>query len=198
MIYEVVIATKKDDKDNKAPIGIYFKDNKIIMHLFYGSHTYYNLLTENYFSVNVVHPIELVKAVLEDEDDYLYYNNKIKSKIPYLKNSYYVIFCKVISRKFIEKNDIFGKSKMMIVEGEEIDRVYLNNLPKPYNRADGLLVEMAVIYSRLTNKNVKLNEKDKKKFINDLNKYFSIIKKVGSLEHKKLAEIMLKEIYNLK
>lgn len=159
MISEVVVTTRKNNRDNKAPIGVYFKDKKVIMHLFSGSHTYENLLTEDYFSVNVVPPIEIAKAVLDDEDDYLYYND-----IPYLKSSYYAIFYKVIERKFVDREDKFGKNRLMILEGEEIKRIYLNNIPKPYNRADGLLVEIAVIYSRLANKNIKINEDDKKRW----------------------------------
>ncbi|XRO76203.1 DUF447 domain-containing protein [Methanocaldococcus sp. 10A] len=186
MINEVVVATRKNDKDNKAPIGVYFKDKKVIMHLFSGSHTYENLLNESYFSVNVVPPIEIAKAVLDDNDEYLYYNN-----IPYLKNSYYVIFYKVIKREFVYREDKFGKNRLMIIEGEEIKRIYLNNIPKPYNRADGLLVEMAVIYSRLANKSIKIDENEKKNMLEEMKKYFSIIKKVGNKEHKKLAETML-------
>ncbi|XRO75932.1 DUF447 domain-containing protein [Methanocaldococcus sp. 28A] len=191
MINEVVVATRRNDKDNKAPIGVYFKDKKVIMHLFSGSHTYENLLTEDYFSVNVVPPIEITKAVLDDNDEYLYYNN-----IPYLKNSYYVILYKVIKREFVDREDKFGKNKLMILEGEEIDRIYLNNIPQPYNRADGLLVEMAVIYSRLINKSIKIDENEKKNMLEDMKKYFSIIKKVGNKEHKQLAETMLNMLLN--
>jgi len=189
MINEVVVATRKNSRDNKAPIGVYFKDKKVIMHLFFGSHTYDNLLTEDYFSVNVVPPIEIAKAVLDDEDNYLYYKN-----IPYLKSSYYAIFYKVVKREFVDRDDKFGKSRLMIVEGEEINRVYLNDIPKPYNRADGLLVEIAVIYSRLANKNIKIDENDKKEMTNDIKKYFLIIKKVGGREHKQLAETMLRNL----
>ncbi|AIJ05423.1 hypothetical protein JH146_0574 [Methanocaldococcus bathoardescens] len=189
MINEVVVATRKNNRDNKAPIGVYFKDKKVIMHLFFGSHTYENLLTEDYFSVNIVPPIEIAKAVLDDNDEYLYYDN-----IPYLKNSYYTIFYKVVKREFVERDDKFGKNRLMIVEGEEIKRIYLDKVPKPYNRADGLLVEMAVIYSRLANKNIKIDEDDKKEMEKEMKKYFSIIKKVGGREHKQLAEIMLRNL----
>jgi hypothetical protein len=189
MINEVVIATRKNNRDNKAPIGVYFKDKKVIMHLFYGSHTYENLSTEDYFSANVVSPIEIAKAVLEDEDEYLYYKG-----IPYLKNSHYAIFYKVVKREFVDREDNFGKNILMIIEGEEIGKIYLNNTPKPYNRADGLLVEMAVIYSRLSNKDINVDENSKKEMIKDIRKYFLIIKKVGSREHKQLAETMLRNL----
>ena len=96
MINEVVVATRKNNRDNKAPIGVYFKDKKVIMHLFSGSHTYENLLTEDYFSVNVVPPIEIAKAVLDDEDEYLYYEG-----IPYLKNSHYAIYYKLLKENLL-------------------------------------------------------------------------------------------------
>jgi hypothetical protein len=53
---------------------------------------------------------------------------------------------------------------------------------------------MAVIYSRLANKNIKIDEDDKKEMEKEMKKYFSIIKKVGGREHKQLAETMLRNL----
>ncbi|ENN95703.1 hypothetical protein J422_06441 [Methanocaldococcus villosus KIN24-T80] len=178
MIYEAVVCTK----NNKAPIGVSFKDNYAILRLFYGSHTYNNLLKENYFSVNIVDPIELVKALITDEDDYKYYKD-----IPYIDRAYLSIFYKVTERKFLVKRDIYGESKLMIIKGKEIGRICLNKKIKPYCRADGLLVEMAIIYSRLNH----IKDDKKEEFKKDMEKYYGVIKKVGSEEHKKLAKILI-------
>jgi len=58
----------------------------------------------------------------------------------------------------------------------------------PYNRADGLIVEIAVLYSRL---NIVPNNK-RKEIIEEMKKYFKTIKKVGSKKHIELGEKFLK------
>ncbi len=146
MIYEVVVCTN-GKRPNKAPIGIYLKDNKdnnVRLHLFFGSHTYDNLLKENYFSVNVVEPLKIAEAVITDEDNYKFFKN-----IPYIEG-YYTIFYKVVRRKIITKKDDIGETKLMIIEGEKIHKIDFNKDIKPYCRADGLIVEMAILYSRNT------------------------------------------------
>jgi hypothetical protein len=184
MIHEVVITS---GKKNKAPIGAYFKEKEVILHLFEGSHTYQNLKNDDYFVVNVCHPIDIAEAVLGDEDDYGYldWNGK---ELPYLKDAYKIFVVKINKRKFITKKDNFGESKLMIVEGEIVFEKELNNIIIPYNRADGLLVEMAVIYSRLNNEKIIMKNEDKGAMKKDMEKYFKIIKKVGSKKHIDLAK----------
>ncbi|EHP86445.1 DUF447 domain-containing protein [Methanotorris formicicus] len=184
MIHEVVITS---GKKNKAPIGIYLKEKKIIIHLFEGSHTYQNLMDDDYFVANICHPIEIAEAVLTDEDDYGYLNFDGKD-LSYLKNAYKIFVAKVNKRKFITKRDNFGESKLMIVEGEIVFEKELKNTIIPYNRADGLLVEMAVIYSRLNNEKIVMKNEDREAMKKDMEKYFKIIKKVGSKRHVDLAK----------
>ncbi|WP_423793340.1 DUF447 domain-containing protein [Methanocaldococcus indicus] len=178
MIYETVVVTKLNNRLNKAPIGTYIKDKKVRMKIFEGSHTYENLLNQDYFSVNVVEPIKIAEAVLTDDDEYLFYRD-----IPFVKG-YYSIFYKVVSRKIINREDKLGKSKILLIEGEEIDRIYFNREIKPYCRADGLIVEMAILYSRRHLKDIE----------KDILELYKIIKKVGSKEHKNLAEKFVKEM----
>ena len=82
----------------------------------------------------------------------------------------------------------------MIVEGNIILEKDLNPIEtSTYNRADGLIVEIAVLYSRL---NIVPNNK-RKEIIEEMKKYFKTIKKVGSKKHIELSELFLKTAYNL-
>ncbi|NPA62171.1 MAG: DUF447 family protein [Methanococci archaeon] len=184
MINEVIITTKKGERNNKAPIGVYFKngDEEVVMHLFYGSHTFENMTKDEYFAVNITHPLEIARAVLDDEDEYDLFKG-----IPYLKKAQCVKFYRVINRQLITKKDEFGENKLMIIKGEKIGEKILSRDLYIYNRADGLLVETAILYSRLTSKHINIDKNKKNEMIKEICKYFQIIKKVGSKEHKDIA-----------
>ena len=219
MKYEVVITSKnsKTNENNGAPIGIYYKNSKtIIAHLYEGSHTYENLKNNDYFVINITAPYDIAKFVLCDgnKEDY----GHIKGA-PYLLNSHKIQLVKIENRKIIKLNDEFGSSQLMIINGNiELEKElnppkiypiiskgnyrieakllypnqrFVNFLTEiePYNRANGLIVEMAVLYSRL---NIVDNE-TKLKLKNEMNYYFKTIKKVGSKKYIELAEKMLKE-----
>ncbi|WP_048196936.1 DUF447 domain-containing protein [Methanocaldococcus vulcanius] len=192
MINEVIITTKKGKRNNKAPIGVYFKDRdkEVVMHLFYGSHTFENMTKEDYFAVNITPPLEIAKAVLDDEDEY-----DLFKEIPYLKKAQCVKFYRIINRQLITKKDEFGENKLMIIKGEKIGEKILSRDIYIYNRADGLLVETAILYSRLTSKHINMDKNKKNEMIKEICKYFQIIKKVGNKEHKNVA---MKIINNLK
>ncbi|ABR56450.1 protein of unknown function DUF447 [Methanococcus aeolicus Nankai-3] len=190
MKYEVVITSKnsKTNENNGAPIGVYYKNDKtVVAHLYEGSHTYENLKNNDYFVINITAPYEIAKFVLDDgiKEDY----GHIKGA-PYLLNSHKIQLVKIENYKITKLNDKYGDSHLMIINGNiELEKEL--NPPKigPYNRANGLIVEMAVLYSRL---NIVDNE-TKLKLKNEMNYYFKTIKKVGSEKHIELAEKMLKE-----
>ncbi|WP_292459640.1 DUF447 domain-containing protein [Methanothermococcus sp.] len=190
MKYEVVITSKnsKTNEDNRAPIGVYYKNNKILVaHLYEGSHTYENLKNEDYFIINICSPYLIAESVLNDEGNYghLEYNDCL---IPYLKDSYKIYLAKINNRKIIESKNDYGNSKLMIVESTIILEKDLKYPPfKPYNRAVGLIVEMAVLYSRL---NI-VNDEKRKKIKEEMENYFKIIKKVGSEKYINLGKKFL-------
>ncbi len=202
MKFEVVITSGKEKKENQAPIGVYFKNkdkknnimdekNNIIIHLYEGSHTYDNLKKEDFFIINICSPYLIAKAVLDDNGNYEYLMYK-NSTIPYLKDSYKILLIKINNRKIIETKNEYGNSTLMIVEGNIILEKDLKPVkPSPYNRADGLIVEMAVLYSRL---NIVSNNK-RKELMEEMKKYFKTIKKVGSKKYVELGEKFLKMEY---
>jgi len=175
MKQEVVITS---GTSNQAPIGAFFRDNNVVLHIYEGSHTYENLKTNKFYIVNICSPYLIAKAVLDDEfeSDFL---EKEGLKIPYLKNSYKILLIEIVNRKFVESKNNFGTSNLMVVEGQIISEKVLKNNFTPYNRAEGALVEMAVLYSRLH----LLNEEKKQEMLFEMEKLMNIVKKVGSNDH---------------
>ncbi len=189
---EVVITSGKENKENQAPIGVYFKNNdkNIILHLYEGSHTYNNLREEDFFIVNICSPYLIAKAVLDDKGDYGYLTYK-NITIPYLKDAYRILLINTLNRKTTGIKNEYGNSTLMTVEGSVILEKELNPMKiKPYNRADGLIVEMAVLYSRLNI--VDGSSVIKKEIMEEMKKYFKTIKKVGSKKHIELGKKFLK------
>ena len=190
MKFEVVITSGKEKNENQAPIGIYIKEDKnnVILHLYEGSHTYNNLKKEDFFIINICSPYLIAKAVLDDNGNYGYLTYK-NITIPYLKESYKILLIKINNRKILKTKNEYGNSTLMIVEGNIILEKDLNPIEtSPYNRADGLIVEIAVLYSRL---NIVPNNK-RKELMEEMKKYFKTIKKVGSKKHIELGEKFLK------
>ncbi|WP_456418488.1 DUF447 domain-containing protein [Methanocaldococcus infernus] len=167
---------------NKAPIGAYINKDIAKIYLYEGSHTYEILKENNYFSLNVVEPIDLAKALISDEDDYLF--NK---DIPFLKSSFYSIFYEIFERKSFERKDRFGKAKVMVIKAKEIDRIYFNKVPKPYNRGSSLLVELSVLYSRL----IKYEDEE---LMEEFLSLYKKVKRLGNKECRALADLLLSKL----
>ncbi|MBA2846128.1 DUF447 domain-containing protein [Methanococcus maripaludis] len=177
MKYEVVITS---GNSNQAPIGAFFKGDFVTLHLYGGSHTFENLQKDGFYILNTCSPYLIAKSVLDDAGDYEYLD-KNGIKIPYLKDSYKIELIEIKSRKIVETKNEFGSSKLMIVEGKPIFEKILNCNTSAYNRADGAVVEMAVLYSRK-------NMISKEEMNDEITRLMKIIKKVGSKNHIELAK----------
>ncbi|MBP2200775.1 hypothetical protein J3E07_000173 [Methanococcus voltae] len=170
---------------NRAPIGAKTSDFKnYIINLFEGSHTYEMLKNEDIIILNVCSPLIIAESVIDDVGNYekLEYNGKTYY---YIKEAEKIDIVKVKNRKFSSFKNEYGNSCIMNLECEKIDekiidtnKKYQNEL-KPFNRADGLLVEIAVLYSRIN----LVSETEKIKMMEKIKEYANIIKKVGSKEH---------------
>ncbi|HIQ39467.1 MAG TPA: DUF447 family protein [Methanothermococcus okinawensis] len=188
MRYEVVITCALDGRYNRAPIGIYFKDNWVKLHLYEGSHTYDILKREDYFVVNITSPYLIAQSVYDDKGDYstIEYSDII---LPYLSDAYKIYVVKIVKRRLVDLRDEYGDSKLMVIQGRILLERDINNPPlMPYSRADGLIVEMAVLYSRL---NIVDREK-REEMVKRMEEYFKIIKKVGDERYIRLGEKFLK------
>ena len=190
MRYEVVITCTLDGRYNRAPIGIYFKDREVRLHLYEGSHTYYILKREDHFVVNITSPYLIAQSVYDDEGDYstVEYEGVV---LPYLSDAYKIYVVKVVKRRFVDIRDGYGDSKVMVIQGEILLERDINNPPlTPYSRADGLIVEMAVLYSRLS----IVDGERREEMVRRMEEYFKIIKKVGDERYIQLGERFLKGI----
>ncbi|MCS3900658.1 DUF447 domain-containing protein [Methanococcus voltae] len=167
---------------NRAPIGAKTSDfENFIINLFEGSHTYEMLKNEDIIILNVCNPLIIAESVINDFGNY--------EKLEYCGKTYYyvkeaekIVIIKVKNRKVINFKNEYGNSNIMNLECEKITEKIIKSNNKeylPFNRADGLLVEIAVLYSR-----IKLVSKDEKvDMIDKIKEYGDIIKKVGSKEH---------------
>ncbi|ABR55229.1 protein of unknown function DUF447 [Methanococcus vannielii SB] len=171
---------------NQAPMGAFLSDNNVLLHVFEGSHTYENLKVDKFYILNICSPYLVAKAVLDDDFDSEFLNLDGK-KIPYLKDAYKILLIEVTGRKFVEYKNIYGKSKLMVVNGINISESVLNDDYSPYSRAEGALVEMAVIYSRLG----ILNGTKKQEAYLNMKIFMEIVKKVGSTKHLELGRRFL-------
>lgn len=187
MRYEVVITCASDGRYNRAPIGVYFRDRDVNIRLYEGSHTYDILKRREYFVVNVVSPYLIAQSVYDDKGNYstLVYNG---ISLPYLSDAYRIYVVRVVKRRFVDLRDKYGNSKLMVIQGTILLEKDLNNPPvTPYSRADGLIVEMAVLYSRLG----VVDEKKREEMINKMNEYFEVIRRVGDERYIQLGEKFL-------
>ncbi len=184
--YEVVI-TSGLKKPNRAPIGVNFKENKVVFQLYYGSHTYSILNNEDYFVVNIVDPYYIAKSLITDEGNYNYVNLENNIKLPFLEESSKILIYKIIKRNITLRKDYYGKSKVLTIVGDMIHKKDIKNEPCMYSRSGGLLIEMAIIYSR---KNL-ISSDLKDNYVKLLKDYLNIIKKTGDKHHINLAKYFL-------
>ena len=190
MRYEIVITCALDGRYNRAPIGVYFKDREVRLHLYEGSHTYHILKGEDYFVVNITSPYLIAQSVYDNEGDYSTVEYKGIS-LPYLSDAYKIYVVKVVKRRFVDIRDEYGNSRLMVIQGEILLEKDINTPPViPYSRADGLIVEMAVLYSRLS----IVDGEKREEMVRRMEEYFKIIKKVGDERYIQLGERFLKGI----
>ncbi|HIP84240.1 MAG TPA: DUF447 family protein [Methanothermococcus okinawensis] len=194
MRYEVVISCALDGGYNRAPIGVHFRDRDVNLYLYEGSHTYQILKREDYFVVNVTSPYLIAQSVYDDEGNYstIEYNSTI---LPYISEAYKIYVVKIVKRRFKDLRDEYGDTQLMGIQGRILLERDINNPPlTPYSRADGLIVEMAVLYSRLA---IVKGEK-REEIVRRMKEYFEIIKKVGDKRYIQLGERFLEEVKKYK
>jgi len=190
MRYEVVITCALDGRYNRAPIGVHFRGRDVNLHLYQGSHTYEILEREDYFVVNVASPYLIAQSVYDDSGNY----STIEYRgitLPYLSEAYRIYVVKVSKRRFVDLRDGYGDTKLMGIQGRILLERDVGNPPlRPYSRADGLIVEMAVLYSRLG----VARGKKREEMIRKMREYFEIIEKVGDKRYIQLGERFLEGV----
>lgn len=179
MIIETVVSTvNQDNKPHFAAVGVEFTDQKAVFSLYKKSHTLSNLKSRGLGTINVVDKAEyLLKAALGTAEIKF---SKIRGK-----ELYYLTDC-CIYYKFKLENILEDKEKHLIeveITAVEENRKYIG-----FNRANNLLVEAAVIASRI---GITKTRNDLVQFINQNRR---VIKKTGDKNTQELLELLEKNI----
>jgi len=181
MIIETVITTvNSNGKINFSAVGVEFFKSRVIFNLYKKSNTVLNLEIKDYGIINIVDKAEyLTKAALSSE----------KMDISKLKENdlYYLSdCCSYYQFKVLAIKDCGEKYRVEVkILTKKENRKYIG-----FNRANNLLLEAAVIASRIG------ITKDKSDLINFLNDNRRVIIKTGNKKTKKLLDFLEKKLEN--
>ncbi len=192
LLYETVITTQNKSRvPNAAPIGVICKNkNEIVLNLFEGTHTLKNIEENSKFVVNILKdPLVFVGCTTGDlSSDYF----KTHGDDFYIKNTDAFFTARVTGIKEIEKEDNISKSKMTIIKASVNEIVVKKDGIEPLNRAIFAIIESLVYSTRIK----MVDEDTAKKYLERINEMSKIVNRVGSLDHKKAMQNLLKYVEN--
>ena len=179
MIIETVVSTvNKDNEPHFAAVGVEFIQQKAVFNLYKKSHTFSNLKNKDSGIINVVDKAEyLLKAALGSA--------KIEFSKIEKRNLYYLTdCCSYYQFKLINIEEQAEKYlvKVEITKAEE-NRKYIG-----FNRANNLLVEAAVIASRIG------ITKTKNDLVQFINQNLRVINKTGDKNTQELLKFLERNI----
>ena len=185
--YEIIAATIsfKDEVKvpNAASIGIRIIDDDLILVKSYlQTQTNYNIKKNRVISFNLIENVyqfaltSLKNENIEDlrgipKNQFLYQNITSEGQvfeIPYLKNAWGVIFCKLMQEKEIKSKDYLGKIEACEFQFKVIKTKKFRESFKIYNRAENLALEVVILATRM-----KLAKENNNKII-----YFELDEKI--------------------
>ena len=192
LLYETIITTQNGNGvPNAAPIGVICKNkSEIVLNLFEGTHTLENIKANSKFVVNISKdPLILVGCTTGDlSSDYFKKDNDNF----YIKNTDAFFTASVTSIKEIQKEDNISKSKMTIIKANVDKIVIKKECVEPLNRAIFAIIESLVYSTRIK----MVDENTAKEYLERIHEMSRIVNRVGSLDHKKAMQNILKYIEN--
>ena len=192
LLYETIITTQNENGvPNAAPIGVICKNkSEIVLNLFEGTHTLKNIKANSKFVVNISKdPLIFVGCTTGDiSSDYF---KKDKDNF-YIKNTDAFFTASVTSIKEIQKEDNISKSKMTIIKANVNKIVIKKECVEPLNRAIFAIIESLVYSTRIK----MVDENTAKEYLERIHEMSRIVNRVGSLDHKKAMQNILKYIEN--
>ncbi|TFG19188.1 MAG: DUF447 family protein [Promethearchaeota archaeon] len=166
--YETIAATIsfKDEAKipNAASIGIRIIDDDLIsVKSYLQTQTYHNVKKNKVLSFNLIEDVyQFALSSLKNEnngdlrgilkDQFLYQNFTSENQvfeIPYLKNAWGVIFCKLIYQREIKNKDYLGKIEACEFQFKVIETKRLKESFKIFNRAENLALEVIILVTRM-------------------------------------------------
>jgi hypothetical protein len=192
LLYETVITTRnKNGVPNAAPIGVICKNkNEIVLNLFEGTHTLENIKASSKFVVNILKdPIVFVGCTIGDLSSNYFKNHDGDF---YIKNTDAFFIASVTSIKEIEKEDNISKSKMTIIKANVNEIIIKKEGVEPLNRAIFAIIESLVYSTRIK----MVDESTAKEYLERIHEMSRTVNRVGSLDHKKAMQDILKYVEN--
>ena len=192
LLYETIITTQNGNGvPNAAPIGVICKNkNEIVLNLFEGTHTLENIKANSKFVVNILKdPLVFVGCTTGDisSDHFKKHGNDF-----YIKNTDAFFTASVIDTKDIEKEDNISKSKMTIIKACVNEVIIKKEGVEPLNRAIFAIIESLVYLTRIK----MVDENTAKEYLERIHEMSRTVNRVGSLDHKKAMQNILKYIEN--
>ncbi|MEN6294240.1 MAG: DUF447 domain-containing protein [Methanobacterium sp.] len=192
LLYETIITTQnRNGVPNAAPIGVICKNkNEIVLNLFEGTHTLENIKANSKFVVNILKdPLVFVGCTTGDlsSDHFKKHDNEF-----YIKNTDAFFTASVIDTKEIEKEDNISKSKMTIIKARVNEVIIKKEGVEPLNRAIFAIIESLVYLTRIK----MVDENTAKEYLERIHEMSRTVNRVGSLDHKKAMQNILKYIEN--
>ncbi|MEL7671601.1 DUF447 domain-containing protein [Methanobacterium sp.] len=192
LLYETIITTQnRNGVPNAAPIGVICKNkNEIVLNLFEGTHTLENIKANSKFVVNILKdPLVFVGCTTGDlsSDHFKKQGNEF-----YIKNTDAFFTASVINTKEIEKEDNISKSKMTIIKARVNEVIIKKEGVEPLNRAIFAIIESLVYLTRIK----MVDENTAKEYLERIHEMSRTVNRVGSLDHKKAMQNILKYIEN--
>lgn len=192
LLYETIITTQnRNGVPNAAPIGVICKNkNEIVLNLFEGTHTLENIKANSKFVVNILKdPLVFVGCTTGDlSHDHF----KKHGDVFYIKNTDAFFTASVIDTKEIEKEDNISKSKMTIIKADVNEVIIKKESVEPLNRAIFAIIESLVYLTRIK----MVDENTAKEYLERIHEMSRTVNRVGSLDHKKAMQNILKYIEN--
>ena len=166
--YETIAATSslKDGVKipNAASIGIrIIDDDLILVKSYFQTQTHHNIKKSKLISFNLIEDVyQFALSSLKNDSigdfrgipkkQFLYQNFMREGQIleiPYLKNAWGVIFCKLLYEREIKNKDYLGKIEACEFQFKVIETKRLRESFKIFNRAENLALEVIILATRM-------------------------------------------------
>jgi hypothetical protein len=168
-LYEIIATSYsitndgKEIKPNASCMGIRLvENNKIKITPFYTTSTYQNLKSNSIITLNFIDDVYLYAlAALKDPSSPIdltefpseYYEFKylesLNVDVPYIKNSWGILICKVFKEFQETKSDDLGEMVIPIFRLDVISSEIFQSSHKLFNRAENLALEVIILTTRL-------------------------------------------------
>jgi uncharacterized protein len=191
LLYETIVTTcNQEGTPNAAPIGVICKDqDTVVLRLNEGSRTVRNIQREKAFYVNLTRdPMLFFQATVDNPP---FEEFKDENRGFSLENADGSFLAEVIQERQVEREDSFGKSVLIMVQGQARD-IMLNKYKyiEPMNRALCGIIEALVNLSRMEIASSVKN----KEYLKRMKEISSLVNRVGGKDHRKAMKLINEEV----